>query len=102
MAYTAVIAAIYPGSERAQAMGKVRIGASIAGIAAAATAGIVIDVVPATYVFAAVALLSLPGAIGFFWIRDEGRTATAGRGSTFPAPREIWDDHRDPRALAAH
>ena len=34
-AYTAVMAAIYPGSERAQAMGKVRIGASIAGIAAA-------------------------------------------------------------------
>ena len=101
-AYTAVMAAIYPGSERAQAMGKVRIGASIAGIAAAATAGIVIDVVPATYVFAAAALLSLPGAIGFFWIRDEGRTATAGRRSTFAVAREIWNDHRYRRLLTAN
>lgn len=101
-AYTAVMAAIYPNSERAQAMGKVRIGASIAGIAAAAAAGIFIDFIPATIVFAAAALISMPGAIAFFWIRDEGRTATQGRRNTFAVAREIWDDRRYRQLLSAN
>lgn len=101
-AYTAVMAAIYPNSERAQAMGKVRIGASIAAIVAAAVAGIFIDIVPATIVFAAVAAISMPGAIAFFWIRDEGRTATQGRRNTFAVAREIWHDHRYRRLLSAN
>jgi MFS family permease len=101
-AYTAVMAAIYPNSERAQAMGKVRIGASIASIAAAAVAGIFIDLLPATIVFAAAAIISMPGAIAFFWIRDEGRVATQGRRNTFAIAREIWHDRRYRQMLSAN
>ncbi len=101
-AYTAVMAAIYPNSERAQAMGKVRIGASIASIVAAAVAGIFIDFIAATIVFAAAALISMPGAIAFFWIRDEGRTATQGRRNTFTVAREIWQDRRYRQLLSAN
>jgi MFS family permease len=101
-AYTAVMAAIYPDRERAQAMGKVRIGAAVASIAAAAIAGVLIDIVPATLVFAAVAIISLPGATAFFWIRDEGRTATQGRRSTLAVARDIWNDTRYRRLLTAN
>ena len=46
-AYTALMQGIYPDSERAQAMGRVRIGAAVAGIAGAAIAGTFIDIAPA-------------------------------------------------------
>jgi MFS family permease len=83
-------------------MGKVRIGASIASIAAAAVAGIFIDLLPATIVFAAAAIISMPGAIAFFWIRDEGRVATQGRRNTFAVAREIWHDRRYRQLLSAN
>ena len=93
-AYTTVMAAIYPDRERAQAMGKVRVGASIAGVFAAAAAGIAIDLVHASWVFAAAAALSLPGALAFFWIRDEGG-ASAGQRRIGPhLVRDIWSDVR--------
>src|SRR5437773_12416765 len=50
-AYTALMQGIYPDRERAQAMANVRIGAAIAGIASAAVAGTLIDVIPASWVF---------------------------------------------------
>ena len=56
-AYTALMHGIYPDRERAQAMANVRIGGAIAGIAAAAVAGTFIDVIPASWVFAAAALI---------------------------------------------
>src|SRR5207249_2207406 len=65
-AYTALMQGIYPGRERASAMANVRIGGAIAGIAAAAVAGTFIDVIPAAWVFAAAALIGLPGAAAFF------------------------------------
>lgn len=101
-AYTTVMAAIYPDRERAQAMSKVRIGASVAGIASAATAGILIDVVPATLVFAAVAIVSMPGALAFFWIRDEGRASGRERRPALVIAREIWSDVRYRRLLTAN
>lgn len=101
-AYTTVMAAIYPGGERAQAMGKVRIGAAVAGIASAAVAGIAIDAVPAQLVFATVALISLPGGIAFFWIRDERRTEVAQRRPMHHIAREVWSDRRYRRLLIAN
>lgn len=100
-AYTTVMAAIYPASERAQAMGKVRVGAAVAGIAAAAVGGVLIDAIPAQVVFAASAIVSLPGAIGFFWIDDEGRAGMPPRRPMLRIAREIWQDGRYMRLLAA-
>ena len=93
-AYTALMRGIYPDSERAHVMGKVRVGSSVGGIAAAALAGIFIDTVPAQWVFAAAALLSLPGSIAFFRIQH---TSTGGFGTRRPAldiARDVWRDHR--------
>ena len=73
-AYTTVMAAIYPDRERGQAMGKVRVAASVAGVVAAAAAGFLIDTVSATAVFAIATILSLPGSVAFFWVREEHRT----------------------------
>lgn len=98
-AYTALMRGIYPDSERAHVMGKVRVGASLAGIIAAALAGALIDVVPAQWVFAAAALLSLPGSLAFFKIQH----ATAGGFGTRRPPREIardvWRDDRYRRLM---
>ena len=80
-AYTALMHGIYPDRERASAMGNVRIGGAIAGIAAAAVAGTFIDVIPAAWVFAAAALVGLPGAIAFFWVRYDGSAKVATRRS---------------------
>ncbi len=98
-AYTALMRGIYPDSERAHVMGKVRVGSSIGGIAAAALAGIFIDTVPAQWVFAAAALLSLPGSIAFFRIQH---TSTGGFGMRRPAldiARDVWRDHRYRRLM---
>ena len=61
-------------------MGKVRIGFSIASIASAGLAGSFIDVVPAGWVFAAAAIISMPGAIAVFFMRtDAPKTADVRR-----------------------
>jgi MFS family permease len=80
-------------------MGKVRVGASVAGIAAAAIAGTLIDAVPAQWVFAGAALLSLPGSLAFFRIEH---TSHGGFGTRRPAldiARDVWRDRRYRRLL---
>ncbi len=93
-AYTSLMAAIYPDRERGQAMGKVRIGFSIASIASAAVAGTFIDVVPAGWVFATAALLSLPGALVFFGIRADRPVVAEARRPAARIARDIWADVR--------
>lgn len=98
-AYTALMRGIYPTSERAHVMGKVRVGASLAGIVAAALAGLYIDLVPAQWVFAAAALISLPGSIAFFKI---DHTSVGGFGTRRPAlqiARDVWADRRYRRLM---
>jgi MFS family permease len=92
---------IYPDRERAQAMANVRIGGSLVGIAAAAVAGTFIDVIPASWVFAAAALIGLPGAIAFFWIRYDGSSKLAARRSFPDMARGVWADHKYRRLLLA-
>src|SRR5438128_8766538 len=98
-AYTALMHGIYPDRERAQAMANVRIGGAIAGIAAAAVAGTFIDVIPASWVFAAAALVGLPGAIAFFWVRYEGSATVTVRKSLPTIARDVWADHKYRRLL---
>lgn len=100
-AYTALMQGIYPDRERAFAMGNVRVGASIAGIAAAAVAGTFIDAIPAQWVFAAAALIGLPGAIAFFWIRYEGPSAPPARRPALAIARDVWADVRYRKLLLA-
>ncbi|MBI3522307.1 MAG: MFS transporter [Chloroflexi bacterium] len=100
-AYTSLMASIYPDRERAQAMGKVRMGVSISGIAAAAIAGLVIDAVPASFVFAGAGLLSLPGALSFFNIRHDGGGAAVERRPVGDIVRDVWGDTRYRRMLVA-
>ncbi len=100
-AYTALMQGIYPDRERAFAMGNVRVGASIAGIAAAALAGTFIDVVPVQWVFAAAALVGLPGALAFFWIRYDGPAAPPARRPAQMIARDIWADLRYRKLLLA-
>jgi MFS transporter, DHA1 family, inner membrane transport protein len=100
-AYTALMQGIYPDRERAFAMGNVRVGASIAGIAAAALAGTFIDVVPVQWVFAAAALVGLPCAVAFFWIRYEGPAAPPARRPAPVIARDIWADLRYRKLLLA-
>jgi MFS family permease len=100
-AYTALMQGIYPDRERAFAMGNVRVGASIAGIAAAALAGTFIDVVPVQWVFGAAALVGLPGALAFFWIRYEGPAAPPARRPALAIARDVWADLRYRKLLLA-
>ena len=98
-AYTALMRGIYPDRERAHVMGKVRVGASLAGIVSAALAGLYIDLVAAQLVFAAAALLSLPGSIAFFRIEH---TSHGGFGTRRPAreiARGVWADRRYRRLM---
>jgi MFS family permease len=101
-AYTTVMAAIYPDRERAQAMGKVRMGAAVSSLAAAAIAGILFDTMSATLVFAAATVVSFPGAVGFFWIREEGRAEMPPRRSMALVAREVWSDRRYRDLLTAN
>src|SRR5216117_2521747 len=98
-AYTALMQGIYPDRERAQAMANVRIGAAIAGIASAAVAGTFIDVIPASWVFAAAALIGLPGAIAFFWVRYDGSAKAATRRPLPDIARSVWADQKYRRLL---
>ena len=99
-AYVTLMQGIYPDRERAKAMGNVRIGASIAAIAGAAVVGAFIDVIPASLVFAAVAILSLPGTLGFFAIRFDAPAARTVR-RTRGIVRDVWADRRFRRVLLA-
>lgn len=92
--YATLMQGIYPDSERASAMGKVRIGASIASIASATLAGLFIDSVPATIVFAVATLISLPGAIAFGWIRHDPPAVLPVRHRPSRIARDVWQDHR--------
>jgi len=98
-AYAALMQGIYPDRERASAMANVRIGGAIAGIAAAAVAGTFIDVIPAAWVFAASALVGLPGAIAFFWVRYDGSAKLAARRSLPAIARDVWADRKYRRLL---
>ena len=98
-AYTALMQGIYPDRERASAMANVRIGGAIAGIAAAAVAGTFIDVIPAAWVFAAAALIGLPGAAAFFLVRYDGLAKVAQRRSLVTIARDVWADHKYRRLL---
>src|SRR3989442_3784577 len=98
-AYTALMQGISPDRERAQAMANVRIGAAIAGIASAAVAGTFIDVIPASWVFAAAALIGLPGAVVFFWVRYDGSAKAATRRPLPDIVRDVWADHKYRRLL---
>ena len=100
-AYTALMQAIYPDRERAFAMGNVRVGASIAGIASAAIAGSFIDVVPAQWVFAAAALVGLPCAAAFFAIRYDGPATPPARRPALDIARDVWGDHRYRKLMLA-
>ena len=98
-AYTALMHGIYPDRERASAMANVRIGGAIAGIAAAAVAGTFIDVIPASWVFAAAALVGVPGAAAFFLVRYDGSAKVATRRSLVTIARDVWADHKYRRLL---
>ena len=100
-AYTALMQGIYPDNERAFAMGNVRVGASIAGIASAALAGSFIGLVPPQWVFAAAALVALPCAIAFFWIRYDGPAAPPARRPAIDIARGVWSDLRYRKLLLA-
>lgn len=93
-AYTALMRGIYPDSERAHVMGKVRVGASVAGIASAALAGTLIDAVPAQLVFAGAALISLPGSLAFFRIQFDSRGGFGTRRPAGDIARDVWRDRR--------
>ena len=100
-AYTALMQGIYPDRERAFAMGNVRVGSSIAGIATAALAGTFIGVFPAQWVFAAAALIGLPGAVAFFAIRYDGPVAPTARRPALAIARDVWADTRYRKLLLA-
>jgi MFS family permease len=97
--YATLMQGIYPDSERASAMGRVRIGASIASIASATLAGLFIDNVPATVVFAVATLVSLPGAIAFGRIRHDPPDIRPVRYRPSRIARDVWRDHRYRRLL---
>jgi MFS family permease len=98
--YTLLMQGIYPDNERAKAMANVRIGGAIAGIASAALAGAFIDIVPAALVFAAAALIALPGAIAFFGIRYDPVVVRTRRPLKQIA-EGVWADRRYRRLLLA-
>ena len=93
-AYTALMQGIYPDRERAHIMGKVRVGASIAGILAAAAAGVLIDGIPAQWVFAFAAALAVPGGIAFFKIKHTADGPFTSRRSPAAIAGDVWRDRR--------
>ena len=93
-AYTSLMGAIYPPRERGQAMGLVRVGFSIASIASAALAGAFIDVFPAGWVFAAAAVISMPGAIAVLFMRTAAQETPEERRPFWEIAPDIWRDVR--------
>ena len=92
--YTSLMQGIYPDRDRAYIMGKVRVGASVAGIISAALAGLFIDVVAAQWVFALAGVLALPGSIAFFRIRYDAVGAAVPRRDPIAMVHDVWQDHR--------
>lgn len=92
--YTSLMQAIYPDRERAFIMGKVRVGASVAGIASAAIAGVFIDTVPAQWVFALAAILALPGSFAFFRIQHDPDGSHIERRPPRAIVSTVWGDRR--------
>ena len=99
--YATLMQGIYPDSERASAMGKVRVGASIASIASATLAGLFIDTTPATIVFAVATILSLPGAVAFARIRHDAPAIPPVRHRPSRIARDVWRDRRYRRLLVS-
>ncbi len=97
--YAMLMQGIYPDSERASAMGKVRVGVSIASIASATCAGVFIDAFPATLVFAVAAAISLPGGVAFGRIRHEMPAIPVVRHRPSRIARDVWRDARYRRLL---
>lgn len=100
-AYTSLMGAIYPPRERAQAMGKVRMGFSIASIASAGLAASFIGVFPAGWVFAAAAAISMPGALSSFFMRADPLEAPEVRRPAGVIARDIWRDARYRKLLTS-
>ena len=92
--YTMLMQGIYPDRERAQAMGKVRVGASLAGIATASLAALLIDQVPAAAVFAGAALIGIPGGLAFGKIRYDGPAEPIVRRPARIIAHDVWSDTR--------
>ena len=99
--YTSLMQGIYPDRERGYIMGKVRVGASVAGIVAAAVAGLLIDIVQAQWVFAAAAVIALPGSIAFFKIEHLSAGTTPPRRPLANIVRDVWSDRRYRQLLLA-
>lgn len=97
--YATLMQGIYPDNERASAMGKVRVGVSIASIASATLAGLFIDQVPATIVFAIAAAISIPGGLAFGKIRHEPPADPPLRRHPSQIARDVWRDQRYRRLL---
>jgi len=97
--YATLMQGIYPDSERASAMGKVRVGVSIASIASATLAGLFIDQVPATVVFAIAAAIAIPGGIAFGRIRHDPPAIPPVRRRPSQIAVDVWRDRRYRRLL---
>jgi len=97
--YAALMQGIYPDRERAEAMGRVRVGAAVAGMVSTIVAGALIDAVPAGAVFAVAALISLPGSLAFFRIRHEPAAHGEHRRPVREVARDVWSDRRYRRLL---
>ena len=97
--YATLKQGIYPDSERASAMGKVRVGVSIASIASATLAGLFIDQVSATIVFAAAAAIAIPGGIAFGRIRHDPPAIPPVRRRPSQIAVDVWRDRRYRRLL---
>lgn len=97
--YATLMHGIYPDSERASAMGKVRIGVSIASITSATLAGLFIDEVPATIVFALAAAIAIPGGIAFGFIKHERPAIPPVGRRPSRIARDVWNDRRFRRLM---
>ncbi len=97
--YATLMQGIYPDSERASAMGKVRIGVSIASIASATLAGLFIDQVSATIVFAVAAAIAIPGGVAFGRIRHDPPAIPPVRRRPSQVAVDVWRDRRYRRLL---
>jgi len=97
--YATLMQGIYPDSERASAMGKVRVGVSIASIASATLAGLFIDQVSATIVFAVAAAIAIPGGVAFGRIRHDPPAIPPVRRRPSQIAVDIWHDRRYRRLL---
>ena len=97
--YATLMQGIYPDSERASAMGKVRVGVSIASIASATLAGLFIDQVSATIVFAVAAAIAIPGGIAFGRIRHDPPAIPPVRRRPSQIAVDVWRDRRYRRLM---